>query len=390
MKTISILGSTGSIGTQTLDIVRENPGQYEIVALGGNSSVEAIADQAKEFSPQVVAISDEENAKKLSELLPAGVEILTGPTALAEASILSDITVNAVVGFAGLPITIETLKAGKRLALANKESLVAAVPLVNKIRAGQIDGAEIIPIDSEHCAIHQCLRSSDFKMDQVKSIILTASGGPFRGRSKEELTEVTLQEALNHPTWNMGPKVTVDSSTLMNKGLEVIEATALFGVSYDQIKVIVHPQSIVHSMVEYIDGATIAQLSMPDMRLCIGYALAFPERLNTPFGEINWSEMKHLDFEMPDIEAFPALQLAYEAGKRGNTAPAVLNASNEVANAAFLAEKISWSNIVEIVEKTLNLHGEVPADDIDAIIEEDKLARKTAEKLVEEKASVGV
>lgn len=388
MKTISILGSTGSIGTQTLDIVRENPGQYDVVALGGYSSIEAIVEQAKEFAPQVVAISNIENAKKLEGLLPAGIEILAGEDALAEASTLSDIVINAVVGFAGLPVTIETLKAGKRLALANKESLIAAAPLVNKIRKEQNKtGTELLPIDSEHCAIHQCLRASEFNMSQVKNIILTASGGPFRGKSKEELEAVTLKEALNHPTWDMGPKITVDSSTLMNKGLEVIEAHALFGASYDQIKVVTHPQSIVHSMVEFVDGATIAQLSMPDMRLCIGYALEFPERLKTPFGAIDWAELKQLDFELPDFELFPALKLAYEAGKKGNTAPAVLSASNEVANAAFLDEKISWMDIAEIVEKTLESHGDAKVDTIDAIIREDQVARETAEKLVKEKTN---
>lgn len=385
MKTICILGSTGSIGTQTLDIVRKNPGQYDVVALGANSSVELICEQAKEFAPQVVAVSNTENAKRLGELLPAGIEILAGDTALAEASVLADVVVNAVVGFAGLPVTIETLKAGKRLALANKESLIAAAPLVNKIRAEHAD-SELIPIDSEHCAIHQCLRAGDFNMEQVQNIILTASGGPFRGKSKKELASVTLKEALNHPTWKMGKKITVDSSTLMNKGLEVIEAHALFGVPYDQIQVVVHRQSVVHSMVEYVDGATMAQLSMPDMRMCIGYALEFPERLITPFGRIDWAELGQLDFEPPDLKAFPALGLAYEAGRKGKTAPAVLSASNEVANAAFLDEKISWADIAEIVEKTLNSHDEVEVDDLDAIIRQDELARQTAEKLVVKKA----
>ena len=383
MKTISILGSAGSIGSQTLDIVRANPGQYDVVALGGNSSVETIVEQAKEFNPQVIAISNEENAKRLEELLPAGIEVLGGESALSEVSSLADVVVNAVVGFAGLSVTIATLKAGKRLALANKESLIAAAPLVNKIRAEE--QGEIIPVDSEHCAIHQCLKASDFKMEQVFQIILTASGGPFLGKSKAELEEVTLKESLNHPTWNMGPKITVDSSTLMNKGLEVIEANALFGVSYDQIKVVVHPQSIIHSMVEFVDGATIAQMSMPDMRLCIGYALEFPDRLSMPNGQINWSELKHLEFELPDYDSFPALRLAFEAGRRGKTAPAVLSAANEVANEAFLNEKIRWNDICEIVEKTLESHSDVEADTLDAIIEADSNARKTAEELIKQK-----
>ncbi len=427
MKTISVLGSAGSIGTQTLDVIRANPSRYVVKALGGNSSVDKMAEQAKEFSPEVIAVSNEENAKRLEEMVPAGVEILAGKDALCQVAGLSDITVNAVVGFAGLKITLETLKAGKRLALANKESLIAAAPLVNKVLLENSallengDGAELIPIDSEHCAIHQCLRSAattdlqesketkksntgktqeettnenmpeknmqnmlekNMTGEIVRHIILTASGGPFRTKTTEELKRVTLAEALNHPTWDMGEKITVDSSTLMNKGLEVIEANALFSIPYEQIKVVIHPQSIIHSMVEFSDGATVAQLSMPDMRLCIGYALEFPDRLKTPFGEIDWAQTTHLDFELPDYEKFPALALAFSAGKRGETAPCVLNASNEVANAAFLQEKIAWADIPKIVEKTLEVHGEVKADELDAIIEEDLKARETAEKLL--------
>ncbi len=393
MKTVSILGSTGSIGTQTLDIIRRNPQEYRVKALGGHSSIEVLAEQAREFRPDLVAVSNESAAVQLKELLPEGVELHSGENAMAEASALADIIVNAVVGFAGLPVTLGALKAGKRLALANKESLIAAGPVVQKVR--NTPGAELIPVDSEHCAIHQCLRAGqstnkestnkeDSNLNQIDRVVLTASGGPFRGYSKKELEKVSLKEALNHPTWDMGPKITVDSSTLMNKGLEVIEANALFAVPYDQIEVVIHPQSIIHSMVEFTDGATIAQLSMPDMRLCIGYAMAYPNRLNCPFGRIDWQDLKQLDFEPPDIEAFPALSLAYSAGRKGNTAPAVLSAANEAANSAFLEELIPWHAIPKIVESVLQCHGDVPADSIQTVMEEDCLARKTAQKIIEE------
>ncbi len=396
MKTVSILGSTGSIGTQTLDIVRQSREEYKITALGGHSSVEALAEQAREFSPDMVVATDESAASRLKELLPSGVELHSGKNALAEVSPLADITVNAVVGFAGLPVTLEVLKAGKRLALANKESLIAAGPIVQKVR--NTPGAELIPVDSEHCAIHQCLRTSESSESEssedefpvhnsapcrVERIILTASGGPFRGFSKKELEKVSLKEALSHPTWDMGPKITVDSATLMNKGLEVIEANALFGISYDRIEVVIHPQSIIHSMVEFSDGATIAQLSMPDMRLCIGYSLAYPDRLKTPFGRINWQELKQLDFGSPDMDAFPALSLAFAAGRKGNTAPAVLSAANEVANSAFLEEIIPFNAIPQVVESVLECHGDVAADSLNTVIEQDCLARKTAQKLVQ-------
>jgi 1-deoxy-D-xylulose-5-phosphate reductoisomerase len=288
-----------------------------------------------------------------------------------------------------LPVTLATLEAGKRLALANKESLIAAGPVVQ--RARRTPGAELIPVDSEHCAIHQCLRANDNR-DRVERVILTASGGPFRGRSKAELESVTIDDALAHPTWAMGPKITVDSSTLMNKGLEVIEAHELFGapagetgfgVTFEQIEVVVHPQSVVHSMVEFTDAATIAQLSLPDMRLPIGYALAHPDRATSPFGRIDWSALGRLDFEPPDLEAFPCLGLAYEAGRRGETAPAWLNAANEVAVAAFLSGRIPWKSIPEVLTEALTRHDGGQADSVDAVIDADHRARQIAEQLVE-------
>src|SRR5581483_6017297 len=263
MRSLAILGATGSIGTQALDVVRAEPDSYEVVALGASSSVDLLAAQAHEFRPKVVALADASRAHELEEKVPVGTEVLAGPSALADVAVTADVVLNGVVGFAGLTVTLRALGAGKRLALANKESLIAGGPVVQRVRT--TPGAELIPVDSEHCAVHQCLRAG--RGDQVARIVLTASGGPFRGRTRAELVDVTIDAALAHPTWNMGPKITVDSSTLMNKDIEVV----------------VHPQSIVHSMVEFSDGATIAQLSLPDMRLPIGYALAYPDRIGTPF-----------------------------------------------------------------------------------------------------------
>ena len=275
---VAIAGSSGSIGTQALDVIRAEPDRYEVVALGVGSSADTVIAQAREFRPQVVVVADPAKRADVAAALP-GTTVVDDLRVVAE---LADVVLNAVVGFAGLPVTLATLAAGKRLALANKESLIAAGPVVQPLRA--TPGAELVPVDSEHCAVHQCLRSSDRPTDEVARIVLTASGGPFRGRSADSLADVSVADALAHPTWSMGPKITVDSSTLMNKGLEVIEAHELFGAPYERIEVVVHPQSIVHSMVEFSDGATIAQLSLPDMRLPIGYALAYPERIATPYG----------------------------------------------------------------------------------------------------------
>jgi 1-deoxy-D-xylulose-5-phosphate reductoisomerase len=300
---------------------------------------------------------------------------------LADLADVADVVVNGVVGFAGLPVTTATLRAGKRLALANKESLIAAGPVVQPLRA--VPGAELVPVDSEHCAVHQCLRASRAYELEVDRLILTASGGPFRGRTAAELADVTVADALAHPTWTMGPKITIDSSTLMNKGLEVIEAHELFGIPYDRIEVVVHPQSIVHSMVEFGDAATIAQLSLPDMRLPIGYALAWPDRIGTPFGRIDWTELRRLDFERPDLATFRCLPLAYEAGRIGGSAPAWLNAANEVAVAAFLDGRIAWSEIPDILHAVLSRHdGSVPQD-VDAVIAADGHARAVAAELIE-------
>jgi 1-deoxy-D-xylulose-5-phosphate reductoisomerase len=294
-----------------------------------------------------------------------------------------DTVLNAVVGFAGLPITLGALRSGKRLALANKESLIAGGPVVQRVR--DTPGAELVPVDSEHCAVHQCLRAGNAR--EVSRIVLTASGGPFRGRTADELRNVTVDDALAHPTWSMGPKITVDSSTLMNKGLEVIEAHELFGVGYDRIEVVVHPQSIVHSMVEFTDGATVAQLSNPDMRLCIGYALAWPDRIAVPFGSIDWHRLSRLDFETPDTATFRCLALAYRAGEAGGTAPACLNGANEVAVAAFLDGLIPWSAIADVIEESLDGHDGTPADSVDVVLHVDRTARDRARHAVERRAA---
>ena len=360
-----------------MDIARDNPEMFRIASLGASSSVQTIARQAQEFRPDAVALADESGASELAKLLPAGVELLTGPEANAEAALAAETVINGIVGFDGLPVTLATLESGRRLALANKESLIAAGPLVQRVRA--TPGAELLPVDSEHCAIHQCLRANSAdRQDQVSRIVLTASGGPFRGSTRADLADVTIEDALAHPTWSMGPKITVDSSTLMNKGLEVIEAHELFGLDYSRVEVVVHPQSIVHSMVEFVDGATVAQLSLPDMRLCIGYAISYPARLPQAFGRIDWQELQSLEFEMPDTEAFPCLGLAYEAGRQGETAPAVLNAANEVAVQAFLDSEISWLQISEVIEAALEAHDDTPADSAEAVLQADRLARQNA------------
>jgi len=380
---VAVLGSTGSIGTQTLEVVAACPGDYEVVALGAASSIDLLVEQAERFRPKVVALADQNLAPELAERVPAGTEVLAGPQALAEAAVIAEVAINGVVGFAGLSVTLATLLAGRRLGLANKESLISAGPVVQRARA--TPGAEILPVDSEHCAIHQCLRAND-NHERVASIVLTASGGPFRGRSAAELATITVEEALDHPTWSMGPKITVDSSTLMNKGLEVIEARELFGVSYDQIDVVVHPQSIVHSMVTFSDGATMAQLSLPDMRLCMGYALAYPDRLDVPFGAIDWTDLSRLDFEAPDREAFPCLDLAFTAGRLGETAPAWLNAANEVAVQAFLDGALSWVGIGETLKKMLEVWPGDLADGVEAVLLADEQSRAATQALIKREA----
>lgn len=365
---VVVLGSTGSIGTQTLDVLSRHRDRYHVVALAAGRNTALLAEQAKAFG------------------VPAdrAISCLDAPDRLAELAAHPDaeVVLNAVVGFAGLPATLAALEAGKRLALANKESLIAAGPVVAKARAA--GGGEIVPVDSEHSAIYQCLRAG--RSSEVAQLVLTASGGPFRGRTREDLANVTTADALAHPTWNMGAKITIDSSTLMNKGLEVIEARELFGVDFDQIDVVVHPQSIVHSMVTFVDGATIAQLSYPDMRLPIGLALGAPERLPEAYGAIEWSQMHELTFDVPDRDTFRCLALAYEAGRKGGTAPAVLSAANEVAVAAFLADRIGWLDIAEVVEETLD-RGTGNADEVSDVLHADQRAREYASVAIDRRSN---
>ncbi|MGI8939679.1 MAG: 1-deoxy-D-xylulose-5-phosphate reductoisomerase [Iamia sp.] len=379
--TLALAGSTGSIGTQTLDVVAAEPDRYRVTALGaGGGNLDLLIDQARRTGAKVVAVADESRASELAAALPEA-DVRAGTDGLASLGAEADVCVNGVVGFAGLHVTLATLAAGRRLALANKESLIAGGPVVRRVR--DTPGAELVPVDSEHCAVHMCLRSADPDgPDRVGRIVLTASGGPFRGRTRDQLADVTIDDALAHPTWSMGPKITVDSSTLMNKGLEVIEAHELFDVPYDRIEVVVHPQSIIHSMVEFTDGATIAQLSLPDMRLPIAYALAFPDRSTVPVGAIDWAELSRLDFEPPDHEAFPCLGLAYAAGRAGGGAPAWLNAANEVAVEAFLEGRIRWVDIPDALDEVLSRHdGGVP-DSAEDVIEIDRRGREAAHRAI--------
>ena len=382
MTSVALVGSTGSIGTQAVDVIAAEPDRYRVVALGASTSIDLLGAQAHQLRPEVVAVADVDLAPKLEELVPPGTEVLGGTEALAAISRDADVVLNAVVGFAGLPVTMAALESGHRLALANKESLIAGGPVVQQVRS--TPGAEIVPVDSEHCAIHQCLRSGERR--EVRRIVITASGGPFRGRQLDDLRTVTVDEALAHPTWSMGPKITIDSSTLMNKGLEVIEAHELFGLEFDEIDVVVHPQSIVHSMVEFTDGSTVAQLAGPDMRLPIGYALAYPERSGAPFGALDWSEARSLDFEAPDFDAFPCLGLAYQAGRTGGTAPAWLNAANEIAVAAFLESVIPWTAIAEVIGEVLEDHDGTTPNTVDVVIDADRRARERARRAVQQRA----
>jgi 1-deoxy-D-xylulose-5-phosphate reductoisomerase len=391
---VALAGSTGSIGTQALEVIEAEADRFELSAIGATGrQPEVIIEQARRYRPSVVAISDPEAARSIASELP-GIEVRAGADAMASLALDADVVVNGVVGFAGLSVTLATLKAGRRLALANKESLIAAGPVVQMAR--RTPGAELIPVDSEHGAIHQCLRATDNK-NRVARLLLTASGGPFRGRTADDLANVTIENALAHPTWSMGPKITIDSSTLMNKGLEVIEAHELFGtpagdagygIDFDDIDVVVHPQSIVHSMVEFTDASTIAQLSTPDMRLPIGYALAWPDRISTPFGRIDWTTLGRLDFEPPDLEAFPCLALAYAAGRAGGTAPAWISAANEVAVEAFLEGQIAWRDIAAAIAATLDRHDGAPATDAAAVIDADSQARRIAHEELNSFASV--
>lgn len=382
MKNISILGSTGSIGQSTLSVVEKYPDRFKVVALAAGNNSELLERQTRRFRPSVVSIGSEQAATELRKRcggLPvrifSGVEGMIQVAAAAE----TQITVSAIVGTAGLLPTLSAIRAGKDIALANKEVLVTAGELV--MAEGRARKVKILPVDSEHSAIFQCLHAGTGR--DIKRLILTASGGPFRACSQKDLEKVTPAQALKHPKWNMGRKITIDSATLMNKGLEVIEAHALFNVTPERISVLVHPQSIVHSMVEYNDGAVVAQLGMPDMKGPIAYALSYPDRLGGVSPALDLTEAGPLSFEQPDISRFPCLAYAYEALAAGGTMPAVLSAANEVAVKYFLEEKIGFTDIPRVIHAAMNAHTPAPVKTVEDALNADLWARREAEKIIE-------
>lgn len=367
MKKIAILGSTGSIGTQTLDVVREHSDELQVVALAAGSNKERLKEQIKEFHPKLVSLSDEKKAQELKEELAGEqVEVVCGMEGLIEVAGAdsADVVVTAVVGMMGILPTMEAIKKGKDIALANKETLVTAGHLI--IPMAKEYGVSILPVDSEHSAIFQSLQGEP--KAALDKILLTASGGPFRGKSAEFLETVTLEDALNHPNWSMGSKITIDSSTMVNKGLEVMEAKWLFGVDYSQIEVVIQPQSIIHSMVQYVDGAIIAQLGTPDMRVPIEYALFYPERRSLSGDRLDFSKLSQITFEKPDYKVFRGLSLAIEAGKTGGTMPTVFNAANERAVAKFLKGEIKYTDIVRSIEKCMDAHKVSAHPDLEEIL----------------------
>lgn len=386
MKELAILGSTGSIGTQTLDVVRAYPDRYRVYALCAHRSIDLLVQQAKEFHPEVVCIADESLYEQLKEKLSvfsgqySAPKIWAGADAIAEVVTMPsiDIVVAAMVGYAGLRPTIEAIKAGKTIALANKETLVVAGEIICDLAVKH--HTPILPVDSEHSAIFQSLVGED--RSEIEKILLTASGGPFRTFSLEQMKTVTAADALKHPNWDMGAKITIDSASMMNKGFEVIEAKWLFGVPVEKIQVLVHPQSIVHSAVQFTDGAIKAQLGAPDMRLPIQYALSFPERLASDFPRADLFALKDLTFEEPDLARFPNLGLAYEAMRRGGNIPCVLNAANEVANLAFREGRCGFLQMSDVISETMNKAGFISRPTYENYVETDKEARQIAESLL--------
>ncbi len=377
---ITLLGSTGSVGEQALDVVRAEG--FCVSALAAGSDYITIEKQAREFRPSFCVLDDPGAAEKLKiALADTGIKVLSGIEGIEYIinECGSDVIVNSITGAAGLLPTLFSVRAGRRLALANKESLVMAGDII--MEEARRTGAEILPVDSEHSAIFQCLEGR--AGNDIKRLILTASGGPFYGRERGELEKITVKEALAHPTWKMGRKITIDSATLMNKGFEVIEAARLFGVGHDKIKVLIHRESIIHSMVEYFDNSTIAQLSLPDMRLCVQYAINHPERRPSVIGELDLVRLGRLSFGEPDTNAFPLLAAAFDALCEGEAMPTVLNAANEAAVAAFLDEKIGFTGIYSVVQKTLDhFSGKTDNQNIDQILEFDRLARGYADSLI--------
>jgi 1-deoxy-D-xylulose-5-phosphate reductoisomerase len=392
MKRLCLLGSTGSIGLSTLDIVRRNPGLYHTHALVAGQNVDRLAEQVGEFRPEVAVVACEEARRKLVERLSGNglprakwPELLAGASARVEAAIASevDFVMSAIVGVAGLEATYEAVRERKTIGLANKEVLVASGALV--MAAAREAGTELIPVDSEHNGAHQCLRAG--RRSEVSRLILTASGGPFRDLPQEQLAYVTAAQALNHPTWKMGKRITIDSATLMNKGFEVIEACWLFGFSVDEIDVVVHPQSSVHAMVEYNDGSVIAQVSATDMRMPIQYALTYPGRAPAPVPRLDWREPRTWSFTPPDVSKFPLLRLSYEAQRAGGSATCTLNAADEIAVEYFLGERISFPQIAEVVEDTLNRMPNRQPRSVAEVLEIDGASRSAAREIAESKSA---
>lgn len=377
MKNLTILGSTGSIGRSTLEVVEHLKGRFSVFALSANRNAELLARQAAKFRPRMVVLGESSLLPDLKELVPPGVEVLSGVDGLREIASHPDVAVvvNGLVGVVGLLPTLEATRAKKRIALANKEILVGFGEVL--VEEASRSGAEILPVDSEHSAIHQCLHQRDG--GEVRRIILTASGGPFRGRTS--LVDVSREETLSHPVWEMGEKVTVDSATLMNKGLEIIEAHQLFGVEPERIEVLIHPQSVIHSLVEFLDGSVIGQLAPPDMRLPIQYALTYPQRCESLVESLDLSELGPLEFHSPDMTKFPCLRLAYFAVEQGGTSPAVLSAADEIAVRGFLREQISFEDIHKVVEATLEAHQVIGNPTVGDIVEADRWARDFSKKL---------
>lgn len=390
MRTLSILGSTGSIGCNTLKVIEflQEP-KFRVVALGAGKNIQKLADQISRFKPELVAVENQTCAENLLQELhklnvkPPRIEL--GEKGLVEVATHNeaDTVVSATVGAVGFVPTLRALEEGKRVALANKETLVMAGELMTK--AAEKSGAEVLPVDSEHNALHQCLRGEN--RSEVKRLVLTASGGPFRTKSKAEIENATRAEALNHPNWKMGDKITIDSATLMNKGLEVIEAHWLFNFNADEISVVVHPQSVVHSLIELVDGSIIAQMGVTDMRHAIQYALTYPDRKPCELEPLNLAKLSQLNFEEPDVERFPCLALAYRALRTGGTLPAAMNAANEIAVQAFLDNKIRLSEIPKIIENVMNGHETKPAESLEVILEADHRARRQANLLLAEKSA---
>jgi 1-deoxy-D-xylulose-5-phosphate reductoisomerase len=387
MKKITILGSTGSIGINALDVIGKNPGRFRVAALAAGENIKELKKQIEKFMPKVACVKNKELAGKLRESLKAGnkVKIVYDDEGLKEIASFpsADIVISAISGSAGLVPTLAAIEAGKDVALANKETMVLAGEIVTG--RAQKKGVKIIPVDSEHSAIFQCLEGS--RRENLRRIILTASGGPFFNFTANQLKKVTVNQTLNHPKWKMGKKITIDSASMMNKGLEVIEAKWLFNVDINAIDILIHPQSIVHSMVEFVDGAFIAQMGVPDMRIPIGYALTYPERIVNDIEPLNLEKAKNLEFYKPDMKKFPCLDIACQAGACGGTAPAVLNAADEVAVSAFMQKRIRFIDIPRMIEKVLNIHNVTYSPSLENILQADLWARTETEKIIERMTS---